>query len=116
MSFSLIPSAMAASTSGSGTAGHTSGGSLGFILMWVALLAVLYFLMWRPQSKRMKEQRKMLASLKQGDEVATTGGIIGRITSVSEDFIMLSVANNLELKVQKQAVTLVLPRGSVKAT
>lgn len=85
-----------------------------FILMFV----LLYFMMIRPQMKRQKEMKAMLAALKKGDEVATIGGIVGKISKLDENFITLEVArssnNPVELTFQRGAVQNVLPAGSVK--
>ncbi len=112
MSFSILPLAHAATAAG-GTQQHGMG--LGFILMWVGLLVILYFLMWRPQSKRMKEQKRMLGNLNKGDEVVTSGGMLGQIIKVSDDFIVLNIANEIDINVQKQAVAAVLQKGTIKA-
>lgn len=79
------------------------------------LFGVFYFLMIRPQMKRAKEQRSMAAALAKGDEVITTGGLLGRIEDISESFITLEVAPNVKLKLQKGAVTTVLPKGTLKS-
>jgi len=81
----------------------------------ILMFVVLYFLMIRPQMKRAKEHKALLEALTKGDEVVTGGGIAGRVTRVSENFITLEVANAVEIQVQKQAVTLVLPKGTLKA-
>ncbi|KZZ73696.1 preprotein translocase subunit YajC, partial [Oleiphilus sp. HI0130] len=79
----------------------------GFIL-------IFYFLMWRPQSKRAKEHKNLVSSLSKGDEVVSSGGIAGKITKVSEDFISVEVSEGVELKIQKVAVSSVLPKGTLK--
>jgi preprotein translocase subunit YajC len=81
----------------------------------ILMFVVLYFLMIRPQMKRAKEHKALLEALTKGDEVVTGGGIAGRVTRVNENFITLEVANAVEIQVQKQAVTLVLPKGTLKA-
>lgn len=79
----------------------------GFILLF-------YFLLWRPQSKRAKEHKQLISSLDKGDEVVTSGGIAGRIVRVKDDFVVLQVADGVELKVQKIAVAAALPKGTLK--
>jgi preprotein translocase subunit YajC len=69
----------------------------------------------RPQMKQAKEQRNMIAALQKGDEVATTGGIIGKITKVSEIFVTLEIAPNTEITVQKHAIQTALPKGTIKS-
>lgn len=83
---------------------------LPIILMFV----VLYFLMIRPQIKRQKEQKNMMEALGKGDEVVTVGGMLGRISKVSDDYITLEIANGVEVPVQKNAVATLLPKGTIK--
>ena len=84
------------------------------LLPIVLMFVVLYFLMIRPQMKRAKEHKALLESLNKGDEVVTGGGIAGRITKVGDNFITVEIANAVEIQVQKQAVSLVLPKGTLK--
>ena len=87
-------------------------GQYGFlILMFVAM----YFLMIRPQQKRAKEQKAMMASLEKGSEVVTVGGVLGTVTKVSDQYVTLAIASGTEMVVQKNAVTMVLPKGTIKA-
>lgn len=81
----------------------------------VLLVIVFYFLLIRPQMKRNKEMREMLGKLAKGDEAITSGGIAGRIVDIGEAYIDLEVAPNVSIKVQKQAVVSVLPKGTLKA-
>src|SRR5579862_1042111 len=94
-----------------------AGGSQGIIafLPFVVLLAVFYFLLIRPQNKRAKEQREMLSKIAQGDEVATTGGILGKVTAVGEQYLTLEIANGVSIKLQKHQVGQLLPKGTVKS-
>ena len=75
---------------------------------------VFYFLLIRPQAKRQKEHKRMIEALAKGDEVATTGGIVGRITDLGENFIQVEVADGVNVKLRRQAVEAVLPKGSLK--
>nr|MBB4247789.1 preprotein translocase subunit YajC [Rhodocyclus tenuis] len=84
---------------------------LPIILMFV----VLYFLMVRPQMKRAKEHKALVDGLAKGDEVVTQGGIAGRVAKVGDNYISLEVAEGVEVQVQKPAVQLVLPKGSLKS-
>ena len=95
-------------------AGARGFGSLDILLL-AGFVAIFYFLLWRPQSKRRKEHQALMASLSKGDEVVTAGGIMGQVTKVEDDFVMLRVANNLELRLQKSAVGSTLPKGTLKA-
>ena len=85
------------------------------IFMMIALIAVMYFLMIRPQQKRAKEHRSMLSALSRGDEVITNGGIAGTVADIGESFITVEVASGVQLRVQKTAVANVLPKGTLKS-
>ena len=76
---------------------------------------IFYFLIWRPQAKRAKEHKALVDSLANGDEVITTGGMLGKITKVDELYVALQIAENVELKMQKSAVSAVLPKGTMKS-
>ena len=84
------------------------------MLLPVLLLVVFYFLLIRPQNKRAKEQREMLSKIAAGDEVATTGGILGKVTEVGDQFLTLEIASGVSVKLQKFQVSLVLPKGTVR--
>ena len=96
-------------------AGGPAGGGFESILLIVAMFAVLYFLMIRPQMKRAKEHKTMTEALQKGDEVVTSGGVLGRITGVAEPYLTLEIAPNTEIKVQKTAVQTLLPKGTLKS-
>jgi preprotein translocase subunit YajC len=87
-------------------------GSLGQLLPLVLMFVVLYFIMIRPQMKRQKEQKAMIDALAKGDEVVTTGGVIGRVAKLGESILQIEVANGVELQVQRNAVLQVLPKGT----
>jgi preprotein translocase subunit YajC len=112
MNFSLLPVAYASTATGAATHG---GEGLSSILLLVGFVLIFYFLLWRPQSKRMKEQKQLISSLAKGDEVITAGGILGKITKVTDDFLMLAVAEGIEITVQKSSVTTSLPKGTLKS-
>ncbi len=78
-------------------------------------LVVFYFMIWRPQAKRAKEHKSLVGGLQKGDEVVTTGGIAGRISKVTDEFIVLEVSYTVELNIQRQAVVAALPKGTLKA-
>ena len=84
------------------------------LLFPIGLVVILYFLMIRPQVKRQKEHKKMVEALAKGDEVATMGGVVGRITDLGENFATLEVTDGVEVKIRRQAVESVLPKGSLK--
>ncbi|TAK74036.1 MAG: preprotein translocase subunit YajC, partial [Gammaproteobacteria bacterium] len=83
--------------------------------MFAIFIFFVYFAIWRPQNKRAKEQQMMLASLAKGDEVVTAGGIVGRIDKIMDKHILLSVANNVGIVMQKSAVVSILPKGTLKS-
>ena len=85
------------------------------MLPLVLMFVLLYFLMIRPQSKRAKEHRAMLAALQKGDEVVTAGGTLGKVTKVGDNFITVEIAPNVEIQVQKSLITTLLPKGTIKA-
>ncbi|MFD1260301.1 preprotein translocase subunit YajC [Entomomonas asaccharolytica] len=112
MSF-FISSAYAQQAAATGAAGDPNG-----IFTWVFLggfIVIFYFMILRPQMKRGKEHRNLLSALQKGDEVLTTGGIAGRIVKVSDEFIVLAVSDNVQLKFQKSAIAATLPKGTLKA-
>ncbi|MEO7072577.1 MAG: preprotein translocase subunit YajC [Rhodanobacter sp.] len=96
-------------------AAQSSGGGMSMIIMMVVLFGLMYFMMIRPQMKRQKEHRAMVAALARGDEVVTTGGIAGRVEEVGETFMTVEIAANVKVKVQKGSVQQVLPKGSLKS-
>ena len=93
----------------------SAGGGFESILLIVAMFAVLYFLMIRPQMKRAKDHRTMVDALQKGDEVITAGGVLGRISKVAEGYVSVEVAPNVEIQVQRVAVQTVLPKGTIKS-
>ncbi len=97
-------------------AAQAPGGGFGSLLIFVPLIVLMYFLMIRPQQKRIKEHQALLGSLSKGDEIATSGGILGKITALDDNFVTLKIAQNVEIKVQKSSVGAVLPKGTIKGT
>ena len=93
-----------------------SGGGLSQILILVVFVAIFYFMLIRPQQKRMKEQQAMLAKLATGDEVVTSGGILGRIVEVGEIFVTLEVADGVRLRVQRTQIAQLMPKGTLKGS
>lgn len=96
-----------------GAAGAPS--TLASFIPLILIFVIFYFLLIRPQMKRAKEHKQLVAALSRGDEVVTNGGILGRITDVDESFIRLEIASGTEIKVQKHAVAAVMPKGTYKA-
>jgi len=89
-------------------------GSLGSMLPLVLMFVVLYFVMIRPQMKRQKESKAMIDALAKGDEVVTTGGMLGKISKIGDSFLTVEIASGVEIQVQRGAVVQVLPKGTVK--
>jgi len=94
--------------------GGADGGGLMTFLPIILMFVILYFLMIRPQMKRAKEQKAMVEALQKGDEVITAGGVVGRITKLNEQYVTLEVAQNTEIVLQRSAVQLPLPKGTLK--
>lgn len=110
----LVADAHAESLGSMPSAG-SQGGGISFVLMFVIFFAFIYFTVWRPQNKRAKEQQSLLSSLAKGDEVVSIAGILGRITKISDQYVTLSIANNVDVQMQKSAVASILPKGTLKA-
>lgn len=87
---------------------------LSTLLFPIGLVILFYFFLIRPQSKRHKEHKAMVSSLQKGEEITTTGGLLGKVTAVDENFITLEISNNISIHVQKHAVQSVMPKGTIK--
>ena len=96
-------------------AAPAAGGGMSQILILVVFVVVFYFLLIRPQQKRAKEQQNMLAKLATGDEVVTTGGLLGRITEVGEPYLTVEIAEGVRVRVLKSQIAQVVPKGTMKA-
>jgi preprotein translocase subunit YajC len=108
MSF-FISDAMAQS------AGGESGGfDFTAILPLVIMFGIFYFLLIRPQQKKAKEHKNLVAALKKGDEIITNGGLLAKVTDVGDNFLTCQIAENVEIKIQSHAVSTVLPKGTIK--
>lgn len=108
MSF-FISDAMAQTAS----SGGQDPGFLG-LLPLILIFVIFYFLLMRPQIKRAKEHRKMVDTLNKNDEVVTSGGIMGRITKIEEQFVVLEVADGIRLRFQRSSIASLLPKGTLK--
>jgi preprotein translocase subunit YajC len=95
-------------------AGSPSGSPLMTVLPLLLIFVVFYFLLIRPQSKRAKEHREMVAKVAAGDEVVTTGGLLGRISEVGEHFVTLQVSSGVAIQVQKFQIAQLVPKGTFK--
>ena len=90
------------------------GGGFEWIFL-VGFLVIFYLMIWRPQAKRAKEHKNLIGGLQKGDEVVTSGGLAGKVTKVSDDFVVVEVSDSVELKFQKAAIAATLPKGTLKA-
>lgn len=109
----FVPSAFADPTS-SGAATNNTQGLLSLLPMIILLVLFMYFMVIRPQSKRSKEHKNLVGNLQKGDEVTTIGGVLGVIEKITDDFLVLKVAENSEITVQKSAISNLVPRGTMK--
>ena len=82
--------------------------------MPIGLIIMLYFLMIRPQMKRQKEHKKLVESLAKGDEVQAEGGLMGKITDIGDNFVQMEIAEGVEVKIRRQGIAAVMPKGSLK--
>ena len=110
----FISSAFAQTAPAAAAGGGDMLSSLTGMLPLILMFVVLYFVMIRPQMKKQKEHRAMIDALAKGDEVATAGGLIGKVTKMGEGFLSLEIANGVEVQLQRSAVVQVLPKGTVK--
>jgi preprotein translocase subunit YajC len=90
------------------------GGGLSGLILPAALFGIFYFLVIRPQNKRQKEHQTLVDSIKIGDEVMTSGGILGKVNRITEQYIALEISNNAEILLQRTSVSKVLPKGTLK--
>ena len=107
----LIQDAMAQATSG-------PSGEIGLmnLLFPIVLIVAFYFLLIRPQTKRAKEHKQMVDTVKKGDEVVSGGGVLGRVTDVGENFLQVEIADGVQIRLQKQALGSLMPKGTYKGT
>ena len=106
----LIPAAWAQAGGASG-----GGSQLAPLLMMVVFIVIFYFLLIRPQQKKAKDHQSMVSKLSAGDEVVTSGGILGRIVDIGDTFVTLEIADGVRVKVQKFQVTSLMPKGTLKS-
>ncbi len=89
------------------------GSGTSFIIMMALMFAAFYFLLIRPQQKKQKQHQELVSGLQVGDEVLTAGGILGKISGVSEHYAVISISDNTEIKIQKQSISAVVPKGTI---
>ena len=95
--------------------GPGGGGLIEMVLMMAVFFAIMYFMIIRPQQKRAKDHKYMLDALNKGDEIVTGGGVLGKITNIGDNFIQIEVADGVQVKVQRQAIATVMPKGTLKS-
>ena len=111
MSFLISDAVAEGAAAGAAQADSGLMGMLPLLLIFV----LFYFMLIRPQTKRAKEHKNMVEALAKGDEVVTNGGLLGRVTNVGESFLVVKIAEGVEVKVQKQSVSALVPKGTMKS-
>jgi preprotein translocase subunit YajC len=106
---SLIPPAWAQG------AAPTAGSQIPFLLLMAGVFVMFYFVLFRPQQKKQKEHQTLVSKLAAGDEIVTSGGVLGKITDVGDSFVTLEVAEGVRIKVQKFQVSALMPKGTLKS-
>ncbi|MFB9887086.1 preprotein translocase subunit YajC [Balneatrix alpica] len=96
------------------TAAAPAGAEAFNLIFLVGFALIFYFFLWRPQAKRQKDHKSLIEGLAKGDEVVTSGGILGRVVKVTDDYLVLAVSDEVELKIQKVYVAAALPKGTIK--
>ena len=91
-----------------------AGADIMSMLPIILMFVVLYFVMIRPQMKRAKEHKALVEALQKGDEIIAAGGVLGKVTKVADNYVSLEIADKVEIRVQRPAVQLVLPKGTIK--
>jgi preprotein translocase subunit YajC len=115
LDFFITSAHAAAPTGGAPVVGPQQGGNFSMLIVMVVFVGFMYLTVWRPQSKRAKEHKDLLNGLAPGDEVVTAGGIIGKVNKLAESYIVISVADNVNITMQKSSISTVLPKGTLKS-
>jgi preprotein translocase subunit YajC len=95
--------------------GTGQGDPFGFFLPMIVIFVAFYFLLIRPQQKKQKAHTELIGALATGDEVLTAGGILGKVTAVTDHYATLNIADNVEIKIQKSTVSAIVPKGTIDA-
>ncbi|RLV59805.1 preprotein translocase subunit YajC [Parashewanella curva] len=100
-----------------GAPGAQQGGTMELVFMLVVFGLIFYFMIFRPQSKRVKEHKSLMSSLSKGDEVLTNGGVLGKIAKISDenDYVLLDLNQSTQITIKKDYITAVLPKGSIES-
>jgi preprotein translocase subunit YajC len=96
-------------------AGESGGFDIAAILPLILMFAIFYFLLIRPQQKKAKEHKNLVAALKKGDEIITNGGLLAKVTDIEDNFLTCEIADKVKVKIQSHAVSTVLPKGTIKS-
>lgn len=91
------------------------GSPFGFLLPMLVIFGAFYFLLIRPQQKKQKAHGELIAAIASGDEILTIGGMLGTVTSVSEHYAIVRIADNVNIKIQKSSISAVVPKGTIEA-
>ena len=97
------------------TVAQPAGGGFSLVIMTGIFILFMYFVMWRPQAKRSKDHRTLINSLAKDDEVLTSGGILGKIAKINDNYIVLTLAENVAITIQKSSIVSALPKGTLKS-
>lgn len=97
------------------SAAQPQGTGLSMFIMFGVFILFMYFVIWRPQNKRAKEHRALLNSLAKGDEVVTAGGMLGKVSKISDQYVSISLADNVEITLQRSSIVSALPKGTMKS-
>lgn len=113
--FLVVPQAFADAAPSAAAANAGSGSAMTQGVMLAAFAVIFYFLFIRPQSKRAKEHQQLVTNLQKGDEVVTTGGLLGKITKLSDNFFVMMISDGVEVSVQRSAIAMSVPKGTIKS-
>ena len=109
-----IGTAYAAGAAHAGTTQTTGQSIMSMLPMLLAFVLIFYFLLIRPQSKRQKEHKQLVSQLEKGDEIVTSGGVLGKVEKVADDFLQLIIAKDVSINIQRSSVSMVLPKGTIE--
>lgn len=112
---SLMFLGLATSYASAGSSAHHEGSIMSMLPLLIGFMLIFYFLLIRPQNKKAKEHKTLIENLKKGSEVITAGGILGKVTKLTKAFVHLELGKGVEVVVQRQSVSSVMPKGTVKS-
>lgn len=111
----IIPAAHADTLPGGALPAPQGGSNFSLLIMLVIFVLFMYFAVWRPQSKRAKEHQNLINSLSKGDEVLTAGGIVGKVVKITDQYLVISLTDLVEITIQKSSIVAALPKGTLKS-